>query len=77
MGMSTAERQRTYRRRHLRDGPDERLSMVVPVQIKRRLERLARHRGVSQRVMPAVALAGLEQEILNEVEDTSAYYDGA
>ncbi|EAR23287.1 hypothetical protein [Nitrococcus mobilis] len=77
MGMSTAERQRAYRRRHLRDGADERLSMVVPVQVKRRLERLARHRGVSQRVMLAVALASLEQEILNGMDDTSAFYDSA
>ena len=77
MGMSAAERQQAYRRRHLRDGTDERLSMVVPVQVKRRLERLARHRGVSQRVMLAVALASVEMEVLNELEDTKAYFDGA
>lgn len=51
--------------------------MVIPVQVKRRLERLARYRGVSQRVMLAAALASAEMDVLNELEDTKAYFDGA
>ena len=62
---SNAERQADYRRRHLLE-PDtvdsERLNMVVPVSAKRKLERLAAHYGVTQRMLLAgIAIGGRER----------------
>lgn len=40
---TNAEKQRVYRQRHLQDGEGERLNMVISINAKRSLERLARH----------------------------------
>ena len=64
---SNAERQADYRRRHLLE-PDtvdsERLNMVVPVSAKRKLERLAAHYGVTQRMLLAGMLLEAENGVL-------------
>ncbi|MBK7520108.1 MAG: hypothetical protein IPJ33_19600 [Gammaproteobacteria bacterium] len=60
---TNAERQRAYRQRHLQDvdGSGERLNMVVSVQAKAQLGRLARHHGISQRAMLERLLAAAER----------------
>ena len=60
---TNAERQRAYRQRHLQDVDSigARLNLVVSVQAKAQLGRLARHHGVSQRAMLERLLAEAEQ----------------
>lgn len=61
---TNAERQRAYRQRHLQDvdGAGERLNMVVSVQAKAQLGRLASHHGISQRAMLERLLAEAERQ---------------
>lgn len=76
MGMTSAERQRAYRQRHLKDGIRERINLVVSVSTKRKLERLARHYGVTQVAMLERLLAQAEREVVDVLEHQAAYYDG-
>lgn len=65
--MSNAERQAAYRKRHLQDadGQGERLNMVVPVQARAQLIRLARHSNSSQRELLARMLAETESKVVD------------
>lgn len=78
--MTNAERQAAYRKRHLQDvdGQGERLNMVVSVQAKAQLTRLARHFGVTQREMLARVLAESESKVVDGLSRAGekAYYDG-
>lgn len=76
MAMTSTEKQRLYRQRHLRDGTDCHLSAVVSASAKAQLERLARHHGMTQRAMLEQLLADAEQGVVDGVGDTAAYYDG-
>lgn len=75
---SNAERQAAYRQRHLHDvdGQGERINMVVTVQAKAQLERLARHYGVTQRELLARVLAETEQKVIEGLSraEEKAYY---
>lgn len=64
---SNAARQAAYRQRHLHDvdGQGERINMVVTVQAKAQLERLARHYGVTQRDALARVLAEAERKVVD------------
>ena len=64
---SNAARQAAYRQRHLHDvdGQGERINMVVTVQAKAQLERLARHYGVTQRDLLARVLADAERIVVD------------
>jgi len=64
---SNAARQAAYRQRHLYDvdGQGERINMVVTVQAKAQLERLARHYGVTQREVLARVLATAERMVVD------------
>ena len=64
---SNAARQAAYRQRHLHDidGQGERTNMVVTVQAKAQLERLARHYGVTQREVIARVLADAERTVMD------------
>ncbi len=75
---SNAERQAAYRQRHLHDvdGQGERINMVVTVQAKAQLERLARYYGVTQREVLARVLAEAERKVVDEFSraDEKVYY---
>lgn len=75
---SNSERQAAYRQRHLHDveGQGERINMVVTVQAKAQLERLARHYGVTQREVLARVLADAERKVVDRLNrgDERAYY---
>ena len=75
---SNAERQTAYRQRHLHDveGQGERINMVVTVQAKAQLERLARHYGVTQREILARVLADTERKVVDGLSrgEERAYY---
>jgi hypothetical protein len=81
---SNAARQAAYRQRHLHDvdGQGERINIVVTVQAKGQLERLARHYGVTQREILIRVLAEAERSVVDRLNrpQESVYYrraDGA
>ncbi|MBL8473666.1 MAG: hypothetical protein JNM98_17875 [Rhodocyclaceae bacterium] len=53
MAMSNREKQAAFRARHIKgdEADRERLHLLVPVRVKRALERIARHHGLSQAAM--------------------------
>jgi len=69
MAMTNAEKQASYRQRRIKEGESERLQMVISLQAKRGLERLARHNGISQTAM-------LERLILDEQKRITANLEG-
>ena len=75
---SNAARQAAYRQRHLHDvdGEGERINMVVTVQAKAQLERLARHYGVTQREVLARVLADAERKVVDKLNraEENVYY---
>lgn len=74
MTKSSAERQRAYRERQAETA--ERLSMLVSVPAKRALERLARHRGETQRAVLEELLRDAERAVVDSLTFTATYYDG-
>jgi hypothetical protein len=79
---STAERQAAYRRRHLNevDTVDSaRLNMIVPVAIKRALERLAKRYAVTQREMLGKLVGDAERAVTGDMStaDLRRYYGDA
>ncbi len=79
MSKSNAERQAEYRRRHLHDpeGKLERINVLVSLQAKRQLERLASYYGVTKREALERALAEAERAALDALcaDQHGAYYD--
>jgi len=79
MAKSNAQRQAEYRRRHLKaDSPTcERLNLLVTVQAKRQLERLAFHYGFTQRTMLERILAEIEHATVDKLptKAQSDYYE--
>lgn len=80
MALSNAERQRAYRQRHLKDGTADRINVVVDAATKARLERLARHYGVTQVAVLADLLARADGEVSERLRDDPnklrEYFDG-
>ena len=82
MAKSNAERQAAYRTRHLKDenGKGERLNLVIDLQAKRTLERLATCYGVTQRAMLERILVEAERASLGHMamvpNGHADYYDG-
>ena len=66
MGMSNAQRQAAFRQRHLEDveAKDRRINLVVSVQAKAQLQRLASCYGVTQRQVLQYLLAKGEEEAI-------------
>lgn len=60
MSPTNAERQATYRKRHLVDGAGARINLVVSAAAKAQLARLARHRGTTQRELLEMLLTKAE-----------------
>lgn len=82
MSQSNAQRQAAYRARHLKDdnGKGERLNLVIELQAKRAIERLAVCYGVTQKeIMERLAL-GAERVTLDKAatlpNGPDDYYDG-
>lgn len=76
MAMSTAERQRVYRARNIKNGTKEHISLVVEVGTKRQLERLARYYGITQVAMLERLLGNAESHVVRGLKNTTEYYDG-
>jgi hypothetical protein len=60
MAPTNAERQAVYRQRHLQSGSDARVSFIISATAKAALERLATHRGLTQRAMLETLLTQAE-----------------
>ncbi len=79
MAKSNAQRQAEYRRRHLKDvdASCERLNLLVSIQTKRQLERLAFCFGLTQRTMLEQILAGVERATVDRLpaDAQSDYYE--
>lgn len=69
MAMTAAEKQARYRERHLKEGDNERLQLVICLSAKRALERLARHHGLT---MGAI----LERLVMDKQAGVTAGMDG-
>ena len=69
MPRCSAERQAAYRERHLKDpeGGLERLNLLVSLQAKRQLERLAASYGVTQKSLLEQPLAEAERAVLAQL----------
>jgi len=75
---SNAERQAAYRARHLLEGTDQRLNLVLSASAKFQLERLAMHYGVTQRQALEQLLSQAERDLVCSLQpaEQSRYYDG-
>jgi len=80
MGMSNAERQRQYRQRHLTDvgGKGARLNLVVDIEAKAMLERLAACYGVTLREAVRLSADQAEETLLANLsaDQRATYYRG-
>lgn len=74
MGMTAAERQRRYMQRHIADGTDTRVCIMLSAQAHAALRRLARHRGCSQRALVESLLLAAEDQAVLALADPNAYY---
>ena len=76
---TNAERQAEFRRRHLQDvdGDCARLNAIVSITAKAKLDRLARHYGVTRRAMLESLLAEAEQEAVSGMKrsEERTYFD--
>ena len=76
--MTNAQRQAAYRKRHLQDveGQGDRINMVVSVQAKVQLTRLATYYGVTRRELVVRVLADAESRVVDGLSRAAekAYY---
>ena len=79
MAITTAEKQRRYRARHLGvDGTKSRLQCFVNARTKAQLTRLAQYQGYSITALIETLAADAERAILDELvhQDIRRYLDG-
>ena len=77
MAKTSAERQAEYRARHLKEGDEERLNMVVSLNAAMALRKLAVHRGVTQRQILESLLEETQTAVTADMtgEQYAAYSD--
>jgi hypothetical protein len=78
MPMTSAEKQRAYRERHLGfNGEKSRVQLVLSVHAKFQLERLARHKGYSVTTLVEELAAEVERRIIDRMTSTErrAYFE--
>lgn len=66
---ANAKRQAEYRKRHIKDGSDQRLNVILDLQAKLALDRMAEHYGVSNKEL-------LERVLLETQSKLIAGMDG-
>lgn len=74
MAMSAAERQRRYMQRHIADGSDTRVSVMLSAPADAALRRLAKHRGMTKRALLESLLLAAEDQTVLGLDDPNAYY---
>lgn len=73
---ANAKRQAEYRKRHIKEGSDQRLNVILDLQAKLALERMAKLQGVSNKeLLERVLLEAQSQLLANlNTEQQNRYY---
>lgn len=64
-----AKRQAEYRKRHIKDGSDQRLNVILDLDVKLALERMAKHHGVSNKTILERVLLDAQSNLLEYMND--------
>lgn len=72
-----AKRQAEYRNRHMKEGSDQRLNVILGLDAKLALERMAKHGGVTNKSLLERVLLETQSRLLEEMDDEqqTRYYD--
>ena len=73
-----AKRQAEYRKRHMKEGSDQRLNVILGLDAKLALERMAKHGGVTNKSLLERVLLETQSRLLEDMdgEQQTRYYDG-
>lgn len=71
-----AKRQAEYRKRHIKEGSDQRLNVILDLDVKLALERMAKFHGVSNKSLLERVLLDAQSRLLEDmnVEQQTRYY---
>ena len=72
-----AKRQAEYRQRHMKEGSDQRLNVILGLDAKLALERMAKHDGVTNKRLLERVLLEAQSRLLEDMdgEQQTRYYD--
>ena len=72
-----AKRQAEYRQRHMKEGSDQRLNVILSLDAKLALERMAKHDGVTNKSLLERVLLETQSRLLEDMdgEQRTRYYD--
>ena len=72
-----AKRQAEYRQRHMKEGSDQRLNVILGLDAKLALERMAKHGGVTNKSLLERVLLETQSRLLEDMDDEqqTRYYD--
>ena len=72
-----AKRQAEYRKRHMKEGSDQRLNVILGLDAKLALERMAKHGGVTNKSLLERVLLEAQSRLLEDMdgEQQTRYYD--
>lgn len=72
-----AKRQAEYRKRHMKEGSDQRLNVILGLDAKLALERMAKHEGVTNKSLLERVLLETQSRMLEAMdgEQQTRYYD--
>ena len=73
-----AKRQAEYRKRHMKEGSDQRLNVILGLDAKLALERMAKHEGVTNKSLLERVLLEVQSRLIEDMdgEQQTHYYDG-
>lgn len=66
---NNAKRQAEYRKRHIKEGSDQRLNVILGLDTKRALERMAKHYGVTNKNVLERLLLEAQSRLIEDMED--------
>lgn len=66
---ANAKRQAEYRKRHIKEGSDQRLNVILDLQAKLALERMARLHGVSNKELLERVLLAAQGQLLADMDE--------
>jgi DNA-directed RNA polymerase specialized sigma subunit len=71
-----AKRQTEYRKRHMKEGSDQRLNVILGLDAKLALERMAKHSGVTNKSLLERVLLEAQSRLLEDMdgEQQTRYY---
>lgn len=73
-----AKRQAEYRKRHIKEGSDQRLNVILGLDAKRALDRMAKHYSVTNKNVLERLLLEAQSQLIEQMDgqQQSNYYDG-